>query len=134
MIKNGQILLVDDNESLANSFKFVLEAEGLTVILARTSKEALEKMLMQDFNLYLIDILLPDLNGDELAEIIRKFDKKTPIILITGYSSLQDSINALDLGIEEILLKPISPEELVKACKEAILSSIEADTAQTQYY
>lgn len=134
MIKNGLILLIDDNESLANSFKFVLEAEGFTVILARTSKEALEKMLMQDFNLYLIDILLPDLNGDELAKIIRKFDKKTPIILITGYSSLQDSINALDLGIEEILLKPISSEELVKACKEAILLSIEANNDQVQYY
>lgn len=134
MIKNGLILLVDDNESLANSFKFVLEAEGFTVILARTSKEALEKMLMQDFNLYLIDILLPDLNGDELAKIIRKSDKKTPIILITGYSSLQDSKNALDLGIEEILLKPISSEELVKACKEAILLSIEANNDQVQYY
>lgn len=134
MIKNGLILLVDDNESLANSFKFILEAEGFTVILARTSKEALEKMLMQDFNLYLIDILLPDLNGDELAKIIRKSDKKTPIILITGYSSLQDSINALDLGIEEILLKPISSEELVKACKEAILLSIEANNDQVQYY
>ncbi|MBS7620334.1 response regulator [Candidatus Bathyarchaeota archaeon] len=120
MTENRRVLLVDDEESLLNSFSSILEAEGFEVTMAQTSKEALQKTMEQKFHLYLIDILLPDINGDELVQIIRKFDKNTPIILITGYSSFQDSINLLDLGIHEILLKPISPKELIQACEEAI--------------
>lgn len=132
MSENRRVLLVDDDESLLKSFKSVLEAEGLKVELARTAKEALKQTMEQKFNLYLIDILLPDIKGDELVQMIRKFDERTPILLITGYSSFQDSINIIELGIKEILLKPISPEELVRASKEAISLDIFITTSQVQ--
>ena len=124
MTESLQVLLVDDDDSLSYSFKSILEAEGFQVTLAQTSKEALQILSEKKFDLYLIDILLPDINGDELVKIIRSSDNQTPIILITGYASFQDSINVLDLGIYEILLKPIGPKELIRACKEAISPNV----------
>jgi DNA-binding response OmpR family regulator len=114
-----KILLVDDSEELLNTFTSILGSEGYQVETASNGEEALKKAEATKFHLYILDIKLPDMRGDDLArELTSRYDDVS-IILITGYPQLQDSIDALEIGIDEILLKPISPEEMIRVARES---------------
>ena len=115
-----RVLLVDDDEALVESFKSILEGEGYIVEKALTGQQALEKASRGDFDLAILDIVLQDYRGDKVAIKLRKANEKMGLIFITGYPSFQSSIDALDIGVSEILLKPISPEELINSTREAL--------------
>jgi DNA-binding response OmpR family regulator len=83
---------------------------------------SLESVSEEDFDLFLVDIALPDMNGDELVRQLKKQDCEASVVLITGSKSFQESIDALDIGIHDILLKPIAPGELIRVAKEALSS------------
>jgi len=117
-IKN--ILLVDDDKDFTNLFSSVVEKEGYSVEVASTGQEALNKFNESKFDLLILDIRLPDMMGGEVAKKIRSKDNKIGIIMVTGYPNLQDSIDALDMGIHDILLKPISSSEILRAIEEAL--------------
>jgi len=123
----ASILLVDDDKSLLDSFKTILETAKFRVKTVNSAKQALESASDEDFDLFLVDIALPDLKGDELVRELKKQNYDASIVLITGFTSFQDSIDALDLGIHEILLKPIAPQELIRVAKEAISSRSNRD-------
>lgn len=114
------ILIVDDDELQLRTFKRILEGEGHPVMASTTGAAALEMAERGKFSLAFLDIKLPDIRGDELARRLRELDGGLSIILITGYPSMQDCIDALDLGIHEILLKPIDSEELLRVTREAL--------------
>lgn len=111
--------MVDDEEIIVETLKPILQDEGYAVETATTGQEALKKFDKARFGLVILDIKLPDITGDEVAKLMKKQNGDTKIVLITGYSFFQDCIDALDLGINEILLKPISPEEILRTTKEA---------------
>lgn len=112
-------MLVDDDEGLVSTFKTILEAEGYHVDIATTGRGALQKCEDTVFDLVILDFMLPDMRGDEVLRCL-KIRRRMKALLITGYSTFKDSIDALSLGISEILLKPISPEELLRAVGEAL--------------
>jgi len=112
------VLLVDDDAELLFTFRRLLELEGYHVVTASNGRKAMSEFSVGQFQLAVIDILLPDIRGDELAREIRKMNKEIEVILITGNSSFKDCIDALDLGICDILLKPIEPAEIVRAANE----------------
>lgn len=114
------ILIVDDDEFQLRTFKSILEGEGHPVMASTTGAAALEMAERGKFSLALLDIKLPDIRGDELARRLRELDGGLSIILVTGYPSMQSCIDALDLGIHEILLKPIDSEELLRVTREAL--------------
>ena len=114
------ILIVDDDEFQLRTLKSILEGEGHPVMASTTGAAALEMAERGKFSLALLDIKLPDIRGDELARRLRELDGGLSIILVTGYPSMQDCIDALDLGIHEILLKPIDSEELLRVTREAL--------------
>ncbi len=114
-----KILVVDDDKSLVNSFKMILQSEGYFVEAALTGKDALNRAKKNSFDLAIVDIKLPDVMGDEVARKLKKQDEKIEIILITGYPFFQDCIDSLEIGVNEILLKPISADELIRVTKEA---------------
>ena len=117
------ILIVDDDELQLRTFKRILEGEGHPVMASTTGAAALEMAERGErgkFSLAFLDIKLPDIRGDELARRLRELDGGLSLILITGYPSMQDCIDALDLGIHEILLKPIDSEELLRVTREAL--------------
>jgi len=87
---------------------------------ATTGEQALDIAEKTSFNLAIMDVVLPDMRGDEVAGRLRKRGDKTDLILITGHPSFQDCIDALDLGIHNILLKPIKAEELLRVAREAL--------------
>ncbi|MGD2200604.1 MAG: response regulator [Candidatus Bathyarchaeota archaeon] len=120
MMESDHVLLVEDDEDQLVSFERILVSAGYSVEKASTGMEALRLVGEGQFGLAILDVKLPDIQGDEVAARLRARDDTVPIIFITGYPSLQESIEALDLGIQEILLKPIEPEELIRAARDAL--------------
>ena len=116
----ANILVVDDDVAQLRLFKSILEKNEYHVESAVTGREALELTAEADFNLAIIDINLPDVTGDEVVREPKINGKELGIIMITGYPSLQECINVLDLGIQEILLKPLDAEELLRVVEKAL--------------
>ncbi|MFQ6052898.1 MAG: response regulator [Candidatus Bathyarchaeia archaeon] len=119
-MKERRILLVDDDRDIVETFQSILKKAGFFVETAMTGREAIDKARRSKFDLVLLDIKLPDIMGDMVASKIREQDDEVSMIMITGYPSFQKCIDSLDLGISEILLKPISAGELISVIVETI--------------
>lgn len=119
-LKGMRVLLIDDDETILVPFQLILQKEGYQVDTALTGRQALEKVGETKYQIVITDIILPDIQGIEVAKKIREFNKKTQLIIITGFPNLADSIEALDIGIDEILIKPIKADELLRAVKESL--------------
>ena len=120
----ADILLVDDDKDMLVLFKRILEGDGRSVKAATTGRGALELCESSVFRLAIVDIKLPDIPGDDLVRQLRERDGEMAFILITGYPSLQECIDALDLGIHEILLKPIEVDELLSVTGDVLSPEI----------
>jgi len=124
------VLVVDDDEGLLKIYREMLESEGYKVVTASTSKEALNKAEKTRFNLAILDIVLPDVQGDELAaREMKKLDESIEIIFITGYPEFQSCIDSLDIGVADILLKPLTRDEILRATENAIVAGDEETTS-----
>ena len=121
-LKGRRILLIDDDddETILVSFQHILRDEGYLVDTVSTGRQALEKAKEMEYQMVISDIKLPDVQGIEVAGKIREQYKDTRLIIITGFPDLADSLETIDLGIDEILIKPIKPDELLRAVKESI--------------
>ncbi len=107
------ILLVDDDGDILFHFNNILSNEGYIVETASYSKDAMQRTKETKFDMAIIDIMLPDTRGDQLAIELRKLNPSIELIFITGFSYMNECIEALDIGISEILIKPISKDELL---------------------
>jgi DNA-binding response OmpR family regulator len=119
-LEGRRILLIDDDETIIAPFQLILQKEGYQVDTASTGRQALEKAREMEYQMVISDIVLPDIRGIEVAKKIREFNRNIRLIIITGFPDLADSIETIDLGIDEILIKPIKPDELLRAVKESI--------------
>ena len=119
-LEGKRILLVDDDETIIAPFQLILQKEGYQVDTASTGRQALEKAKEMEYQMVISDIVLPDIRGIEVAKKIREFNRNIRLIIITGFPDLADSLETIDLGIDEILIKPIKPDELLRAVKESI--------------
>ncbi len=117
-----RILVVDDESSIVNLHKTVLERLGYTATATTSSKEALEKIRLHpnQFDLLITDQTMPELSGVELAEEVLKIRPDMPIILSTGYSSVITEEEALAIGIRKYARKPVSRTTLAKAVREVL--------------
>ena len=116
-----KILVVEDEEELLKIYGAILGEGGYDVDLVSTGADAMKKATKGGYNLLMVDIKLPDVMGDEIVKDLRAQGDKTPIIIVTGYPSLSRSIDTLDLGIHEILIKPLTSTELLRVTKEALV-------------
>lgn len=114
-----RILIVDDDEMQLRKYQSILKEEGYLVETALNGTQALEKFSENVFHMVVLDIKLPDIMGDEVAREIRKRDDKVLMVMITGYPTLQKGIDALELGILDILVKPVAVDELLDVIREA---------------
>ncbi|MBD3171029.1 response regulator [Candidatus Bathyarchaeota archaeon] len=118
------ILIVDDDNNLASTFKLILQSVGFNVDTAATGLQALYKVNRSKFDLIILDMNLPDMLGDEVAEKIKDIHESMNIIMITGYSSFKDGLEKekenKGLDIKEVLMKPIPPEDLVNITKKTL--------------
>ena len=118
-MSNIRILIVEDEESLARFMELELEHEGYEVEKAADGRTALEMALSTDFDLILLDIMLPELNG---LEVLRRLhnEKQTPVILLTARDSVMDKVSGLDAGAIDYITKPFAIEELMARIRVAM--------------
>lgn len=120
MGRNAKILVVDDDENIRKTIKTILEDEGYIVDLAATGTEAIEKTQETSYNLALLDIRLPDMEGVELLKRMKEAVPRTRKIMVTGYPSMQNAIAALNKNADAYLVKPVNVEKLLDTVKEQL--------------
>ncbi|MBS7249935.1 MAG: response regulator [Candidatus Freyarchaeota archaeon] len=120
MSESARILIVDDDESIRKVLTAILQEEGYIVDTARSGKEAIEKTENNFYNLALVDIRLPDIEGTKLLSMMKETVPKMAKIIITGYPSMQNAIEAVNRNADRYLLKPLNMEELLKAVRELL--------------
>lgn len=108
-----RILLVEDEEHLIDAIKLNLELEDYTVKVAEDGKKAIELWENQRFDLILLDIMLPNVDGLTVCETIRLKDSEIPILILSAKGSSTDKIQGLKAGADDYLLKPFNLEELL---------------------
>jgi DNA-binding response OmpR family regulator len=107
----GNILIIEDEQSVSEVIKAYLEKEGYKVYSTTRGLKGIELFKSMDFKLIILDLMLPDISGEEVCKIIRE-SSKVHIFMLTAKSSLEDRIEGLDIGADEYLVKPFSPREL----------------------
>ena len=108
-----KVLLVEDNLSLNNSLKEVLELNGHIVDAAFDGKEALNFIEHSTYDVIILDLMLPDIDGLSILKILRSKDTNTPVIILTAKDKVADKITGLDLGADDYITKPFEVEELI---------------------
>lgn len=120
MDKLARILVVDDDETIRTTMRAILEDEGYLVDLASTGEEAIQLTMKKTYNIALLDIRLPDMEGIELLKLMRDSVPRTRKVMVTGYPSMQNAIAALNKSADAYLLKPIDNEKLLALVKEQL--------------
>ncbi len=115
-----KILIVEDEKLLADSLKALLERKGFTVELAYDGEMGREFALLGVYDLLILDVMMPKLNGYEVARQVRARRCSTPILMLTAKASLEDRIEGLNAGADYYLTKPFDSRELL-ACINALL-------------
>lgn len=114
------MLIVEDNYELNRTLKEILELNGYLVESAYDGEEALDYILSGDYDIIILDILLPKLDGYEVCKIIRDKGIKTPVLMLTAKGTIQDKVKGLDIGADDYLVKPFEIEELLARIRALI--------------
>jgi DNA-binding response OmpR family regulator len=113
-----KILIVEDDKAILMGLKDDLEFEGYEVSVALDGKKGLKQAMDQEFQLIILDILLPELNGFEVCKKLRESGKNTPILMITAAKTEEmDKVLGLDIGADDYVTKPIGSREMVARVK-----------------
>ena len=115
----SRILIIEDEENLANFVNLELKHEGYETDVELDGRAGLDAALNQDFDVILLDLMLPELNGIEVARRVREL-KDTPIIIMTARDSVIDRVSGLDHGADDYIVKPFNPSELIARVKSQI--------------
>ena len=108
-----KILLVEDEETLAAGLEYNLKEEGYLIDWAKDGKQALEQFYSNEYDLIILDIMLPYFNGFEIAEKVRAKSPQMPILMLTARTSFEDKVRGLELGADDYMTKPFSEAELL---------------------
>lgn len=120
MNKNVRILVVDDDENIRKVEVAILEDQSYTVESVGTAKEAIEKSKRKFYNVALIDIRLPDMEGIELLTKFRETIPKIRKIIVTGYPTLQNAVDAVNKGADAYIVKPFDVEKVLKTIQQQL--------------
>jgi DNA-binding NtrC family response regulator len=124
--EHPKILIVDDDETILKSLTVVLRENGYSVDTAENGREAITKSEKDAYNLALIDIRLPDMDGVQLLTAMKDTTPKMVKIIITGYPSLQNAIEAVNKGADGYVVKPVKTNELLTMIREHLKKQQEA--------
>ena len=129
-----RILLVEDEENIRNVVKLNLELEGYEVVETDNGKEAVRLSKEQHFDLLMLDVMLPEMNGFEICEQVRLSDTTVPIIFLTAKDAPQDRIAGLKKGADDYLTKPFSLEELLLRVQNLLKRSNKQVAEESEIY
>lgn len=122
-----KVLIVDDEESIVILLKYNIEQAGFKTDIAYTGSIGLQKATNQTFDLIVLDLMLPEIEGTEVCRMLRQRYINTPILMLTAKDDEDDKITGLNLGADDYLTKPFSPKEVI-ARINAILRRTAKDT------
>ena len=121
MTQNSKrLLIVDDDNQIRELLVFDIAQSGYIVDSASDGQEGLKKALENNYDLILLDVMMPKMNGYEVARTVRKNRCSTPILMLTAKSGVEDRIEGLNAGADYYLTKPFDTRELL-ACINALL-------------
>ena len=126
-----RVLLAEDERSLREGIKLNLELEGYEVEEAENGSSALKKFEGQRFNLVILDVMMPEVNGFDVCEKIRLTDSDTPILFLTAKDTSKDKINGLKKGADDYLTKPFDLEELMLRSKVLVKHSLKGSLEES---
>ena len=109
----ARILVVDDEESIRDLLRLVLTGEGYSVVTANDGEEAIEYLEAQRFDLVITDLVMPGVNGVEVLRAARRIDPNYPVIVITGYPSVETVTELVRLGAGDYLTKPFNIDVVI---------------------
>jgi DNA-binding response OmpR family regulator len=112
----SKVLIIEDEMSIAELERDYLEIDGFSVDIATSGQKGLDQAITGDYDLVLLDLMLPEVNGFEICKEIRK-TKDIPILMVTAKKDDIDKIRGLGLGADDFIVKPFSPSELVARVK-----------------
>jgi DNA-binding response OmpR family regulator len=121
LVKEPILVVVDDDLEFLDLVSTLLKNEGYDVDTANSGKEGLEKCMENFYSLIIVDIKLPDFDGVELLTRIVDTDPKVRKVIITGYPSIENVVQVLNLGADAYLVKPIKAEELLETVRKQLL-------------
>lgn len=117
---NYRILVIDDEEIVRISCKKCLTPEGYDVDVAANGVEGMRLTLSNKYDLILTDLKMPDMDGMEFLEKMKETQPDAKVIMITGYSTVENAVKAIKLGAYNYIEKPFTPDTLITAVKEAL--------------
>jgi DNA-binding NtrC family response regulator len=126
--KSAKILIIDDDENIRKVLQTILEDEGYTVDTADTAKKGIERTEKNFYNLALIDVRLPDMEGIELLTKLRDTKPKIRKVIVTGYPTLQNAVAAVNKGADGYVMKPFDVEKILATIKEQLKKQEEEKT------
>ena len=115
----ARILIIEDEKMLARFVQLELEHEGYDVDVAPDGREGLDKALRDEYDLMLLDLMLPGLSGIEICRRVRQHSQK-PIIMLTAKDDVSDKVMGLDMGADDYVTKPFAIEELLARIRVAL--------------
>ena len=119
-MSEAKILIIDDDENIRKVLQAILEDEGYTVDTAETAKKGIERSEKAFYNLALIDVRLPDMEGIELLSKLRGTKPKMRKIIVTGYPTLQNAVSAVNKGADAYVMKPFEVEKILQTIREQL--------------
>lgn len=128
MEKKGSILIVDDDPSIRKVLAAILEEKGYKIDTAETGKQAIQKSKTKFFNLTLLDVRLPDMEGTELLTQMKQTTPQMIRIMVTGYPSLQNAVEALNKGANAFIIKPLNIDQALMIIEKLLEKQRESMT------
>ena len=129
----AHILVVDDDPRITDLLRRILAYEGYSVAIAASGSEALDRSLERPPDLVVLDIMLPGLDGLEVAQRLRAAGDNVPILMLTARDTVADRVKGLETGADDYLVKPFAPEELVARVKALLRRSQEQQYEVLRY-
>jgi CheY-like chemotaxis protein/predicted transcriptional regulator len=117
---NPHIIIIDDDETIRKTLSRTLREEGFNVDTAPDGKKALEKSQLKHYDLALVDIRLPDMDGTHILKMLREQNPEIKEIIVTGYPSIENAVKAIDDGANAYLIKPLNPPALITKIREKL--------------
>lgn len=126
------ILIVEDDITYSMILKTWLTKKGFQVQSASSIARAQKIVESDSIDLILSDLRLPDRDGIDLLKWMREQGRPTPLIIMTGYADIQSAVQAMKLGAQDYVAKPVNPDELLKKMEEALKTPLQEATAKPQ--
>jgi DNA-binding response OmpR family regulator len=114
-----KVLLIDDEEDFITTLAERLQLRGLRPVVATDGEAGLDLIMNESFDVVIVDVMMPGLNGLEVLERIKNFKSQIPVIMLTGHGRSEDGHRGMQLGAFDYLIKPFDIDELIQKISEA---------------